>query len=609
MVPTPIDLLPGVPSEDHLELSAPPVTLTGAASASDHGTDQTPSTTPEAAMTTSTGSRWARLVAAAVILGLCAAWSASTPASAHAVLRHSDPANGSVLRTAPAALSLQFSESVSLRSHAIRLYDATGQPIASESGGDTVTVAVGDELSKGSYVLSYRVTSADGHPISGAFEFSVREASAINFTPSDPQATVPLTRTLQAVNGLNYAALLVAVGLAVFLTVMIPASAASLTPLRRRLAGVVGGAAGIALLSTVVLIPLLSRWQAAGSLRQLLTGRAWAEVYADGRVPFAVVAPPALVLVGLVGVRYALRAGGERHRAALVVTGGALALSSLVINGHPRSYGPSWVSYPIDLLHVSAAAVWLGSLTGLTICPFRRSPAAASDVAATVSRFSGFALATILVLSAAGVVMSGLILNSVSDLVDTGWGITLVVKVGLVGVILAVAGLNRWRLLPYVQRQSDEQRAWVWLRRTLRFEAVALIGVVAVTGVLVTQSPVVATPPAVSSPAAQNLTTQVPLGDGSMTFSVEPVQRGKNTVTITLEDAAGKPVRLAPAPTITTRFAPLELGPFEQRMVDLRPGAYAATVVTNYPGQWSLTMSIRLDQSTQAHPEFPVDIP
>ena len=121
----------------------------------------------------------------ATLVTLVALVAGAAPAWAHAELIATEPADNEIVATAPAAITLRFSEQVETALGAIRLFDATGEPV---EVGDSVRVA-GDRdavqvklpaLARGTYLVAWRVTSADAHPIQGSYLFSVGERSAVS---------------------------------------------------------------------------------------------------------------------------------------------------------------------------------------------------------------------------------------------------------------------------------------------------------------------------------------------------------------------------------------------------------------------------------------------
>ncbi len=96
-------------------------------------------------------------------------------ARAHAVLLEASPADGAVLRLAPRAIALRFNETVT--PVFVRVLDAAGRaiPLAAPARAEdqTVRLTLPPRLADGTYVVSYRVISADTHPVGASFLFAV----------------------------------------------------------------------------------------------------------------------------------------------------------------------------------------------------------------------------------------------------------------------------------------------------------------------------------------------------------------------------------------------------------------------------------------------------
>jgi methionine-rich copper-binding protein CopC len=112
-----------------------------------------------------------RLVSALLALGLLVA--VPTTALAHDVLERTNPADGTTVSTMPASVVLTFSEDpLAIGAQVV----VTGPSGAVSSGAPTVsgrdvTQAVAPDAPGGDYTVTYRVTSGDGHPVSGTFSF------------------------------------------------------------------------------------------------------------------------------------------------------------------------------------------------------------------------------------------------------------------------------------------------------------------------------------------------------------------------------------------------------------------------------------------------------
>lgn len=148
-----------------------------------------------------------------------------TPARAHAVLVSSSPVPDVVLGNAPTEVVLTFSEGVRKVPGKIRVLGPDnsrvdrGEPTFS---GAVVNIPVDPAGPQGTYLVSYRVISADGHPVTGAYTYSVG-------TPSTPPADTGTDRVdpvveaaLPVTRYLGYAGLVLLVGPVLVLSLLWP---------------------------------------------------------------------------------------------------------------------------------------------------------------------------------------------------------------------------------------------------------------------------------------------------------------------------------------------------------------------------------------------------
>ncbi|WP_462418203.1 copper resistance CopC family protein [Kytococcus sp. Marseille-QA3725] len=114
------------------------------------------------------------LAAGAAVLSL--SLSAASPALAHDVLEESDPAAGATLDEAPESLTFTYSDNIQRVGNKISVSDASGEVVAEgepEVDGPEVSLPLPEDLPDGTYTTTWRVTSSDGHPISGTSDFTV----------------------------------------------------------------------------------------------------------------------------------------------------------------------------------------------------------------------------------------------------------------------------------------------------------------------------------------------------------------------------------------------------------------------------------------------------
>src|SRR5262249_48823974 len=123
------------------------------------------------------------VIARALALALVALALAPAAASAHATLEGTVPSRGAQLKAAPAQVVFRFDESGEASLGALRVCDAHGNPVQTGGAfhpngrGDEVAVRLRSGLGNGAYTATYRVISADGHPVSSGFVFTVGTAA------------------------------------------------------------------------------------------------------------------------------------------------------------------------------------------------------------------------------------------------------------------------------------------------------------------------------------------------------------------------------------------------------------------------------------------------
>ena len=134
---------------------------------------------------------------AIVLLGLV---SGATAASAHNSLASTDPADGTTVAVAPAAVTLTFDEPAQALGSQIRVTGPDGAVVSTGDvvlSGSTVAEHLVDVRPAGTYTVAWRITSTDGHPVSGSFSFTATGAAgasaATASATADPATAAPAT--------------------------------------------------------------------------------------------------------------------------------------------------------------------------------------------------------------------------------------------------------------------------------------------------------------------------------------------------------------------------------------------------------------------------------
>ena len=587
-----------------------------------------------------------RRLARLLVLAALAWGAAAGTADAHAVLEGTTPERGAALDRAPAEVVLRFSEAVEVRFGAVRVYDASGQEVqrgaASHPPGDdrSVRIALAPGLRDGGYTATYRVISADAHPVSGGFSFRVGAGGAAAATVGellDGQGSGPVTSVaFAAVRGLQFAAIaLAAGGFVLLLAVWLPALTALVRPepawsaaadaFAGRWRAVMLAAAALGLLASLAALPLqaataagTTAWAGLGEAGAVLDTR-FGTVWGLGAVAWVLAGALALPrAAGAPAVRAAtVGAAGvavpRTGRATLVLAVPLLWLVCLpALGGHASVQEPVAALLPANVLHVVAASAWIGGLAVLVLAlPAATRRLAPPDrtrlLAGALGRFSTVALVSVAALLAGGVLQSLLELDALGDLLDTGYGRAIVVKSGLVAVLLAVGALNRRRVLPALARGAaagdGPGRPGALLRRTLRAEVALGAAALAATGALAGYSPA-------GAAATGPYSASADLGPARAELTVEPALAGANELHLYLfARADGRQWDGARSLAVTAALPERDIAPLALTARKAGPGHYVVAAAPLSPaGTWRLELVARVSEFDELRAGFAVPI-
>jgi copper transport protein len=381
-------------------------------------------------------------VGTGILVGVLVALSLPAgPASAHADLLRTDPASGTVVDSLPAAVTLTFSEAVQPVVAQIRVIAPDGSPAGSgrisTAAAPTVRIPLRTGGPRGTYAVSYRIVSDDGHPETGVVTFSVGTPSAV--------PPVPVTAGAPAVNPTMAAAMGVAHFLAVLGLVLLVGPMLFLMRLwpaglsRRAAVLLLRGGLVVLAVGTVAELYLQAPYGTGSGtfavtgddIHQVLVSRYGLVHLARLGVLAAIALPLARAAVGRVG-----RTG----RILLPV----LALAGLAtwpLAGHPGTSGLPVLTAVADAAHLGAVALWLGGL--VTLLGFVLPRASTAELSKILPKWSRWAQAAVLVLVAGGVTEAVVQVRGFGPLVHTTYGQLILVKVAILAAVLAVAAYSR----------------------------------------------------------------------------------------------------------------------------------------------------------------------
>jgi copper transport protein len=564
---------------------------------------------------------------AAVVVAVAA------PASAHAVLESTSPQAGGAVATAPKRIQLNFGESVEAALGAIRLFDSGGREIdvsASRhpTGRPESVVADVPELGNGSYVVAWRVVSADSHPVNGAFTFVVGSGGASGNAQGLVSKLVNSTGSHTV--GVLFAALRWAGFAAIALVIGGLAFAAAMwrgEPLVRARRGLErAAAAGVAV--SLLAIAFQGAYAAGLGIGSVVRTSLWWDV-ATTRFGHAHLVRVVLfvAVIGLARAWERMRTGAWRATAVLASIGLALTVS---FAGHADT--GRWIALGMsaDVVHVLAFSVWIGGLWALLAWALRDGDD--GDVTAAAARFSTSALVAVVLVAVSGGLQGWRQVGTLGALTSTTYGWLLIVKVGIVIVVVGVAVVSRSlvramsapaepadleeRVLvgvgaaapppPAADEDADDdvEPVSVIARRYLRRSVgVEVVGVVAVLVISTLLSSVIPAREAEGLPFDQTVVTD----QGFAQFTVDPAKAGTTAIHVTVSNADGT-VPTVQEMTVTLRLPERDLGPIGVPMTRLAANHFVNDTATiPFPGTWQVTANARVSDFDQL--TFTVTVP
>jgi copper transport protein len=546
--------------------------------------------------------RWAATVVALIAIVVVPA----SPAGAHAILLRTEPSPQTTLSSAPAAVRLDFSEPVEVAFGAVRVFDVDGTavdggPVRRAQGNRQVSVAL-PRLNDGTYTVTWRAVSDDGHPVSGGFQFYVGAPSSISAVPVGQLAKAPTTTTwgFGVLRFTWFLALFALIGtVAVRRWVWTPAvrtgglsSSAAAQRFRRRFSVVLPVALAVLLIAGLVALVFQAATVSGLSLVSSAKPSVLRELFKTtyGRAWLVQTALSIALILPVAGLARRRGVGGVRPD-VWIALGGVLAAGVCVaaaFNGHART--DAWPALAIVsiALHLFALGLWvggLGALIGVGLPSARRLDAGerVSLLRLAVPRFSRLAIGAVAAVVATGVINSFANLDRVADLWQVAYGRVLGLKIALLLVALALG----WRHLR-LPRRLDGDTATGGARsfgRTSALEAAVLAGAVGLAAILVVLVPGRSLALAARGPVNQSQRA----GTYTVQLLVDPSAPGPNEVHVTFVDPQGLGAAEVVNATAALTGADGVAHPLALRLI--APGHFVSDADLATRGPWSLAVN------------------
>ena len=572
---------------------------------------------------------WAGLLLGVLaVLGLPA-----TPALAHATQLSTDPPAGAVLSAAPAEVVVRFSEPIQVvpaRTSVTGPDGARADRGRPRATGHTLHIPLRPTGPRGTYLVSYRVISADGHPVGGGWTYSVGapSASAPNQPATGGAPVDPVVLAALAIaRYLSLAGAALVVGAATVL--------AGLWPRRLPRAGPARLAwAGMALVAASTLAELYVQAPhttgaalfavSGGDLRAVLASQfGGAHV-----VRLGVLAAAAFPLRALLA--------GRAGRADRVLLGllAAVAAVTWPLSGHPGATTLTPLTVLADAAHLAAMAVWLGGLVMLTAFLLPRGNR--RELSAILPVWSRRATWAVVVLGLAGVVQAVVEIGSFGALVDTAYGRLVLAKSALFAAVLGAAWFARRVVLrpaaapaervavpagaaggppagepvdppepadaPAAGGPGDPARdpapGTGRLRRAVLVEIAIVAVILALTAVLVQTTPgrnARAAAQQARQPPSYTLSTRL----YSLQVDLDPAETGENSLHMYAYAPDGRPIAVKEW-RVTAALPAANLGPVQVTVLPITDSHAIGQVSLPRAGSWEFRFTLRTTEIDEA---------
>ena len=565
------------------------------------------------------------------LLGFALALLPASSAGAHALLDRTVPQRGSDLQDAPEYVAFYFSEPVEASFGAVRVFDSDGAQVEAgevfRPGDESRAVAVNlqPSLDDGTYTATYRVISADSHPISGGFVFAIGDPGSgssptVSELIGDQGGSKAIDVAFWADRWLGYLAIAVGVGLLLFgwrvwRPVMAEqrsgeefqaADSAFTTWAHRALMAAIG----VGIVTSLLALPLQGALATDKSFFSALDPGVLGEVIDTRFGTVMAIRATAWVGLGVIFLGNGTRSVG-RVLGIATVAWAALLIVSPGLAGHASSQDPRALLLAAATVHVAAMCVWIGGLFALALGVPRATrtvegPDRTRLLSSLLARFSPLALGSVIAIAITGTIQAIVEVGSFGALIDTAFGRAVLIKIGLLLVLIGLGAVNRQRLLPAAKKlaSAGERLGAVGrsIRRNLRLEVVLVIVVLGVTAALVSYPPSEA-----ESEGPQSGETRI--GDAVLEYTVDPATAGPNEVHLYLFDAeTGAQDDSAKGIKVRLELPSADIGPLEVEPTKSGPGHYTITAAPfGVQGDWSMRVAVRTSRFDQD--EVSVQVP
>lgn len=498
------------------------------------------------------------MTAIALVIG-----GASSPVSAHAVLIDTEPKSGAILDESPSRITLTFDEEVGTSFSSIRVLDSQGKELSSSRAERIEPEQVGvdaPKLGDGTYIVIWRVVSADGHPVEGSFTFQVGTTSqdVSSVVAKFVEEEHGLSRLFSIIRWVLLSGVIVLIG-ASWLITRDPSAKVSL---RTRM--VMWGGWSFAFLATLQTLFAYGPHASGLKIYEATNLDLLRETLGTAFGQWQLVRVAILIALAVV-----LREMQWRDKWSWRLSVALLLLTTVATvsaSGHAITQGSVAISVVLDIVHFAVVGLWLG---GLATMALDRSTWFAEARSITMGRFSRMSGIAVPVIVATGVAQSLIILGSPGELFEYRYGRLLALKVAFVAALVLVGAVSR-RVL---QRFGPAR-----LGPSVAIEAVLGAVIIVVTAVLTGVPPSQAR---TIEPFAETLVRGEVIAD----VTISPARVGSTEVHV-LFNSPGGALSQIDLVEVRASLASKGVPPNPMELDEVGPNHWSGTFTFAFAGEW-----------------------
>ena len=493
-------------------------------------------------------------------------------ASAHAILESSSPEASTLLASSPTEIRLDFDEQVEATLGDVRIYDSEQREVSKSnterSASDTsVVTAEVPTLKNGVYVVVWRVVSADGHPVTGAFPFEIgtkstgTSAALLEEVLNRTETTSPLGNPMSALRLLGFLALILLVGCVSLLW---------RSPLlgNARVRKTLQYSSVSIAVSSLGLLFMQGPYTAGKSWGSLLDSVLIGDVM-QTRLGLALFIRVICAFAWGVIAITASASVSRRWRISVIATA-IITITTYAASGHQSAGTLPGIFVPLDMIHLAAISTWVGALLALAVV------SKGNNVENEAKRFSQMATWSMPLVVVTGVVQGLHLIGGISTITQSSFGKLLLVKTLLVVGVVAFGSKARATL---------QSGSFSSITKIIRWESTLVVLVLAVTSLMVAQSPntMPKTPISYSATKVQNGIVAE--------LSVVPAVVGTAEVHVILTPPGGS---LTPAKSVTVQFdlPARNIPAIPVSMTEIGPNHWIGIVQFPFSGAWNMNTRV-----------------